>query len=287
MSSLLADLHKEASVLLAQRGIYSVLDYAWQGEDEPSDEYLGLAIWSTDAPFKPTWFHWKRSVAPPDPSKRDEVYYAAGEDFIGTMEAARNAIGLALYSLANGKPDNILDDNEFFWEHWANAAILLNIAADRIREYFVMARFGQTREEYKAGEGKRNGFFKPFKAYEPTATPQAQQAANDLRRDAKELDTRREARNTVVHEVASRQGRNALRSLKHQKDASMQNPYVPPSSQDTSEIVKSWQEAGKAIAADRKRELDEAFSDLKAWYLLTVHAAALAFEYEYWKRVKK
>ncbi len=74
-------------------------------------------------------------------------YYKAAEDFLGTMELARNAIGLLLYGFEHRKPDNILDDIEPFWEHSAGAALWLNIAADRIREYYVTARFGVPPEE--------------------------------------------------------------------------------------------------------------------------------------------
>ena len=86
-------------------------------------------------------------------------------------------------------------------------------AISRIREYYVTARFVMTPEEYDA-QGSRSSFRKPFDALEPNESPNAQKAAADLRSDAKELEKRRKVRNTIVHEVASRQGRNALISLR-------------------------------------------------------------------------
>jgi len=49
---------------LTDAAIYSVLDFAWEGENTPADDYLGLAIWSTDAPFEPDWFPWNRTSPP-------------------------------------------------------------------------------------------------------------------------------------------------------------------------------------------------------------------------------
>jgi len=283
---LLAALHEQSSQLLNAAGIYSVLDYAWEDENTPADAYLGLAIWSTDAPFEPDWFGWTRSKPPVMPTKQEEAYYKAAEDFIGTMELARNAIGLVLYSFEHRKPANILDDIEPFWEHSAGAAVWLNIAADRIREYYVTARFGVPPEEYGA-QGTRNGFTKPFKAFDANEKPNAQRAAAALRSDAKKLDKRRTTRNTIVHEVASRQGRNAILSLKHQREESTPGPHVPRETANVTEEAKTWKDATEAIQAERRKEMEDAISDLKAWYLLAVHACALAFEYEYWKRIGK
>jgi|SRR5579871_4516289 len=283
--NLLVKLSEEAAELLNAAGIHSVLGYAWAGEDTPSDDYIGLAMWSTDAPFEPDWFFWNRTSPPHTPTKQEETYYKAAEDFLGTMDLARNAIGMVLYSFKHRKPDNILDV-EPFWEHAGGAAIWLNIAADRVREYYVMARFGMTPEEYEA-TGRRNGFMKPFKVPEPNETPNTKQAADGLRSDAKRLEQRRNARNTIVHEVASRQGRNALISLKHQKEASAQTPSQPRTIRNIVEESKNWNESTKALETERRQEMERVIGDLKEWYLLAVHSCSLAIEYEYWKRKGK
>ena len=284
--NLLLKLQEQTAELLSAAGIYSVLSYAWEGENTPADDYVGLAMWSTDAPFEQDWFGWDRTEPPAMPTKQQEAYYKAAEDFLGIMQLARNAIGLVLYSFEHPKPDNILDDIELFWEHSAGAALWLNMAADRIREYYVTARFVMTPEEYDA-QGSRSSFRKPFDAFEPNESPNAQKAAADLRSDAKELEKRRKVRNTIVHEVASRQGRNALISLKHHKEESAQVPYKPRTTANLVEEVRSWKEASEAIHTERRKEMEDTIADLKSWYLLAVHACALAFEYEYWKRIGK
>ena len=53
------------------------------------------------------------------------------------------------------------------------------------------------------------------------------------------------------------------------------------------EEAKTWPETFQAIELERRRESEVAIADLKAWYLLAVHACARAVEYEYWKRKGK
>jgi hypothetical protein len=242
-NDLLDRLQEQIHKSLNAEGIYSVLDYAWEGENTSADDYVGLAMWCTDAPFEPDWFAWNRTKPPSMPTKQDET----------------------------------------FWEYSAGAALWLNIAADRIREYYVMARFGQTPDEYEA-QDRRNSFMKPFCVYEADEAPKAKQAAFDLRSDAKKLEQRRNVRNKIVHEVASCQGRNALQSLKRQKEASSDAPFVPRTAADLLEEADRWPETSQAIQSERRSEMENAIADLKAWYLLAVHACALAVEYEYWKR---
>jgi|ERR1035437_10159977 hypothetical protein len=134
-------LRNTANELLNADGIYPILDYGWDNQTH-SPEYIGLAMWTTDAPFELDFNFWHRTVPPPRPTEQDEIFHTAGEDFIGTMELARNSIGLTRYSWEQRKPDDVLDDEETFWEYRASAAIWLNICSDRVRDYFVMARFG-------------------------------------------------------------------------------------------------------------------------------------------------
>ena len=286
-NNLLATLHMQATEMLNNIGVYSVLDYAWEGEDTPSDEYLGLAIWSSDAPFKPRWNIWDQTSLPPMPTERDEIFYKAGEDFIGTMELAKNAIGLVLYSFEHRKPDNIMDDAEYFWEYRAAASVWLNIAADRLRDYFVMARFGITAKEYGTLDDKNGKYARPFRMHQPTDTPRAKTAAVALLKDAEKLRKHRYIRNEIVHAIASKQGENAVISLKQQKEEASQKPYVSRSSSEAVRNRKTWTEAIEAMSAKRKKELEDAISILKNWYILLIHAAGLVFEYEYWKRIKR
>jgi hypothetical protein len=264
-----------------------VLDYAWQDEVTPSDDYVGLAMWTTDAPFKPRWNVWDRAKAPKIPSERDEIFYKAGEDFIGTMELAKHAIGMVLYSFVHRKPDNIFDDSLSFWEYRASATIWLNIASDRIRDFFVMARFGVTAKEYSKLHEKNGLYARPFRMHDGTELKKTKRAALALVKDAEALGKMRRTRNEIVHNVASRQGSKAVASLKTQKVEAAQVPYVPRSTKNALLQRQNWNETAELLRNERNKELEEAIQVLKDWYLLLVHAAGLVFEFEYWKRINK
>ena len=125
-------------------GIYSLLNYGWEDADTPSSEYAGLAMWDLDAPFTLDFAFWDRSTPPPSPTDRQEALHKAGEDFVGTMDLARNAIALTRYCYEHGKPPEVLDEEELFWEHHAAACLWMSTSTDRLLDYFVMARFGLT-----------------------------------------------------------------------------------------------------------------------------------------------
>jgi hypothetical protein len=286
-TNLLTSLREANAGLLNAAGIYSVLDYAWEDEDTPSSDYVGLAMWTTDAPFEPRWNVWDRTSSPSMPTERDEIFYKAGEDFIGTMELAKNAIGLVLYSFEHRKPDNIMDDVEPFWEYRASAAIWLNIASDRIRDFFVMARFGITAKEYAKLHEKNGLYARPFRMHDATETKSAKQTALSLVKDAEALGRLRHTRNEIVHNVASRQGSNAVASLKTQKDEAARFPYVQRSSEDALLRRQGWNETIELLNNERRKELEDAIQVLKDWYMLLIRASGLVFEFEYWKRIKK
>jgi hypothetical protein len=224
--NLLIALRNAANELLSADGIYSILDYAWDDAETPSSEYVGLAMWTTDAPFEPDFNFWHRTVPPAEPTERDVIFHKSGEDFIGTMELARNSIGLSRYAWEHRKPDHILDDEEIFWEHRAAATLWLNIASDRIRDYFVMARFGMPTKQYKTLH-KENGIYaRQFRMHNAGEGEAARKVALELEPFAEQLGGFRRSRNEIVHSIASRQGNNAILSLSHQREQATQTPFV-------------------------------------------------------------
>ena len=91
-TNILVALRESANDLLRADGIYPILDYGWDDAETPSAEFTGIAMWTTDAPFELDFNFWDRSSPPPNPTERDEIFHKAGEDFIGTMEIARNSL---------------------------------------------------------------------------------------------------------------------------------------------------------------------------------------------------
>lgn len=288
--NLLLALQRAASEILVKEEIYPVMSYAWVDENTPSDEYTGLAMWSTDAPFKLAFDYWHRKSPPPVPTARDEVFHRAGEDFIGTMELARNALGIVHYCQANRETENILDDNEQFWEYRAVTALWLNISSDRVRDYFVMGRFQVTTEQFtKCQRDMKNWealqYKGPFRMPQANEGPLAKEAVEKLIPLAERLGQFRKTRNEIVHGVATRQGGNALLSLRNQREEATQALYVPRSVRYPVQSWKSTKDVAETLQENRQKERLDALLQLKEWYMLLVQSASLAFEFEYWKRI--
>jgi hypothetical protein len=284
-TNLLVALRNSANELLQAHGIYPVLDYGWDDAETPSAEYTGIAMWTTDAPFELDFNFWDRSSPPPNPTERDEIFHKAGEDFIGTMEIARNSLGLTRYSWEHRNPAHILDDEETFWEFRATTVLWLNVASDRIRDYFVMARFGMPTKQYKALH-ERNGIYaRPFRMHQATEGKLVQKAAVELLPIAERLGKFRRTRNEIVHSIASRQGSNAVISLFNQRKEATKRPFIPRSSRRAIRESQGWDNVIKNLEETRQKELREAVQELQAWYLSLVRAASLVFEFEYWKRI--
>jgi hypothetical protein len=286
-NDLLEKLRTTANEFLNADGIFPVLDYAWEGEDTPSSEYTGLAMWTTDAPFELDHNFWHRTVPPPEPTQQDEIFHKAAEDFIGTMELARNSIGLTRYSWEHRKPDYVLDDEEMFWEHRATAVLWLNIASDRIRDYFVMARFGITAKAYKKLHEDNGIYARPFRTHQASEGEFARKVAVEVMPLAEQLGSFRRTRNEIVHGTASRRGRNALISLNNQREEAKQTPFVPRTMTAEAFDLRVRADVIKAIEDGKQKELRDALQELREWYLLLVRSSSMVFEFEYWKRISR
>jgi hypothetical protein len=281
--NLLQSLQDEIDKMLGQEQIYEALDYAWEDENTPSDLYIGLAMWLQDAPFQLDEKLRHRKSPPPNPSARDEFFLKSGEDFIGTMNLSRRALGVGLYSQTNYDPKNLSDDEDHFWEYRAIAAQWLNIASDRIRDYFVMARFLISYEDFKKLDDKNRSYNRAFTVPEPRGGPRATAVLEKLKPAAVEIRAFRQMRNSIVHEVASRQGSNALRFLQNQRKEAQQTPFIPRP-RDAMLGIGSFADMGKRFNDERLKERGEALSQLKTWYLTLVKAGSMVFEFEYWNR---
>jgi hypothetical protein len=284
-SNLLRELRKAANKLLNGEGIYPILNYGWEDHDTPSGEYVGLAMWTTTGPFEPDLGIWERTTPPINPTKRDEILYTAGEDFVGTMELARNSFGMTLYSWQHRKSSEVLDDEELFWEHHASTVLWLNIASDRLRDFFTMARFGMAPEKYKDAYPRNRGYADPFRMRQSNEGELASKAAVTLQPLAEQLGAFRATRNKIVHEIASRDGRNAATSIALQRQEAQQTS-TPPRPLSIPDFEKS-KEIIKALEEEKQSELRTALQQLREWYLLLIRAGSLVFEFEYWKRINR
>jgi hypothetical protein len=285
--NLMLRLRNTANDLLNSDGLYPVLDYGWDGPETPSSDFVGLAMWTTDAPFEPDVNFWNRNTPPAEPTERDEIFHRSGEDFIGAMELARNAIGLTRYAWEQRSPDNVLNDDEMFWEHRAAAFIWLNIASDRVRDYFVMARFGMPTEQYKKLDKKNGIYARPFRMHSAGEGELARKAALELERLVERLGGFRRTRNEIVHSIASRQGSNAVLSLSRQREEARRRPVAENVFGTATLTLECGRDAIRTVEQAKQQKLSDALQQLREWYLLLVRVSSAVFEFEYWKRINR
>src|ERR1035441_8690499 len=224
-------LEGDAQTLLREQSIYPILDYGWADDNLPSSRYTGLAMWLIDRPFELDFHFWGRD-APVEPTAREKALLLLGEDFVGTMDLARNALGLCLYCHANRKPDEILEDDEYFWEQRTTATVWLSTASDRIRDYFVIARFQITVSELINQDRAFKRFSHAFEIRDPRSGPYANDVLEKLKPLAERLADARQTRNKIIHEIASRRACNAALTLKLQHDEVRRREVKPNNLED-------------------------------------------------------
>ena len=284
LKMLLEEVDAEADRLLHTHGIYSLHGYAWSGPDTPSDEYVGLAMWELTPPFEPDWQALMNpgQVVDYEPTKRDEVLFRNGEDFVGTMEFARHSLGMALcYASATDQKYNIFGRAPF-WHAVATTITWLNVTSDRLRDYFLMAAFGQDKDGYARSYKKQNGHWPAFEAsfeeaLASVSIDKERQILSTLAPLAKEIRSYRDERNKIVHEIASKSAEASIHSLEEQRELAKTGKPRQFADVDIEELI---------AAEKADTTVTSAIEQMKTWYCRLVKAGSLIFEFEYWDRIR-
>ena len=170
-NSLAEHLEKEIATLLTSHQIYDIGNYGWLNENTPDPEFLGHAMWQIEPPLE--FEHDSAFGEAPvchRPTEYEEVLTISGADFEGLMRLAYRSIGLTLWQkpLAENAP---FSENHYFWLHYVNAMFLLNIASDRLREFFIMAHFQKATKKYEKADREHRLFQTPFTQAKSHADP--------------------------------------------------------------------------------------------------------------------
>ncbi len=281
LRKLLATIHDEAEQLLVTYEVYEVSYSAWLDQDTPNPEYVGFAMWELTPPFEHDRQGLQRGgTVTYMPTERDEVLLRNGGDFIGSIEFARRSLGMALCYAAVAKPKSHMSENREFWHEYATTLKWLNIASDRLRDYFLMARFGQTEDEYK--KKKQNWYAAPFKEPPENAQDNMEKLLSGLSSIAAELQTHRDDRNSIVHEVATQAARVSVAILREQRE------LAELAKKGKTIRVPNWnyEDLLAHIASIPDDSLAPQVANMKLWYTRLVKAGSLVFEFEYWNRQK-
>lgn len=287
LKTLLSSFQDEADQLLSKNKIYDILNYGWLDHDTPDPEHFGHFIWQTEPPFEHEWgAFFNQGKVTYTPTKRDEVFLRNGEDFAGSMMFARRSLGMALCYAEMLDPENLMGNDAEFWHECSSTFLWLNIASDRVREYLLMAAFGQTQKQYtkqyKKQHPKQNHripYSEPFKRALDKSSDELRETLRKLLALATIIQDHRARRNKLVHDTATRTAERSLEMLRQQRVEASRRQAVPRQN--------GGEPPYRLHITDDARQRTAALERAKQWYANLVDASSLAFEFEYFSRPGK
>ena len=141
------------------------------------------------------------------------------------MQAARQAAGIALCLNQTINPES--PDDDHYWFHTATCALWLGIASDRIRDYFLLAIFGQTNKQYFEKRKDPGHWAAPFAVgIEQARDERERNLLTTLEPFGQSLRTSREERHVITHAIATRTAKRSADTLSEQRTrATSREPY--------------------------------------------------------------
>ena len=279
-------LDSEATDLLLSHEVYDIGNYGWQSEDTEDPEYIGHAMWQINPPVETEWdYIFNSGAVRHRPTEKQKLLTVAGNDFEGLMRASRMSIGLCLLhkSIAMQKP---LADNHYFWLHHTDSILQLNMASDRVREYFVVTFFDETSETYKSNGRKNNWYVTPFiqaidSCQENGVNNNITNAVAHLPEMAEKIYAFRESRNGIVHDIATKLGKM------HKELIEMQQKAYDSAGENASHNADGYEamlQQQSKIQEEHKAELNDSSLKIIEWYKLLIKFSSHIFESEHWLR---
>jgi hypothetical protein len=275
-------IRREMDDALNAARIWHIHAMGWLDADTPDPEFVGHAMWQTDPPIDIDWtmFSARRSMREPTPPLQPspewlKVLAVSGADFEGLMKAARMSIGLFLIQTKIVSATEFSDD-DFFELHWMSAVIYLATASERIREFFIAAAFHSNQNQYLArgkifNSEKRTLYVTPF--MEAIASFSSRELLDTLTKFpplASSIQTLRDKRNELIHELATTMGRNERKRLSEKRERGHAPRF-------------DFEELQALIATEREaraRKMAEPVKELADWYHLLLQISNQAFVFE-------
>ncbi|MBZ0331377.1 hypothetical protein KZO25_13745 [Halomonas sp. ANAO-440] len=220
------------------------------------------------------------------PTEKEKLLIVSGSDFEGLMRASRLSIGLCLLheTIAIQKP---LDDNHYFWLHHTDSILQLNMASDRIREYFVVAFFDETSDSYKH-KGRKNGWYAtPFieardRCQQEQVKKNIVSAVTPLPDMAEKIYSFRESRNGIVHDISTKLGKIHKELVESQQQA-FDYKAMPDAGKDKPDYDLIRQKQND-VNRKHQEELSSSSQLIVDWYKALVKFSSHVFEVEHWLR---
>ena len=285
---LIEHINKQVQALLQANSIYDIDYYGWVPQGVAVKENVGHAMWKMTPPFDTC----SSSIINGEcttyrPTKKDKHLTVTGSDFEGLMKASSMSIGLCLL-YKDVALHNCYEDNHFFWLHHTSSLILLNMASDRIRDYFIASFFNQTEEEFKKSSRKNGWYVAPFiKAKEElykTSDSNVTVIVKSLPDIANKIYSFREQRNCIVHEISTKEGKfNKELVEKEQKKYDLKSTSTILNDYKSEKYIKEQNNNINPYEV----EIIESSAIIIDWYKILMEFSSDIFESEYWLRINQ
>jgi hypothetical protein len=274
-------LHDYVEEALNEQGIYQITAYGWSDADTIDPAFVGHALWQSQPPTEPDWqtINFNGGMPRSSPTVKQESLVTCGEDFMGAMLAARHATGTSL-CVNKCVAFNHSDDDEY-WLQNATSLLWLGIASDRIREFFLLAVFGQSADQFFSRRSGPRNWGAPFTASLTLARNQHELTLlTELEALGLKIQSSRSARNTITHVHATRAAARSQALLSEQRTrATTGEPYPSPADLTLEELRVT-----AASTAYPQGERAAALEEMKEWYQRLAHTSNIIFQIEYNRR---
>jgi len=283
--------------LLCENDLYDIGSYGWLNADDADPEEIGHAMWQLN---RPEVDHNALMEEHPVHKPLDEYeieILTAGEDFCDLMKSSRLSIGLAIIWFQQSNEKLILD-NSYFWMHYTDALLKLEIASDRIRRLLLIActgkRFHDSLELMKQQCPPNDKCYKRYNApflYAPNLLGESKAMDDRLSQSlsavpdlANDIYAFIDQRNRIVHELATRAAINTKRSAARLSKLHKKQERSGFHRRSYTFDPDEWTRVIADAEARLRSELDGARDSMTRWYKLLINASNHVFQIEYWSR---
>ncbi|HEY2094468.1 MAG TPA: hypothetical protein VGJ81_21595 [Thermoanaerobaculia bacterium] len=243
MAADLESFAKAACELLDSRGVRDIDGYGWLNLEEMDPDFSGYVMWVQVPPYDHDFMNWQRNIPPERaPTKEEQALMELGHDFFGFMKTARHFIGHALLYQPQTPPKEI-DPTEFDFSEFA-ALTALVAAADRLRDFVIMALLGKNTRKWRALLEE---------SYRQLKVMGFDVLVTELRAGFCGTERARTARNIVVHRLATKPARVQRKLIARDRVAFEAQSWGKPARGTYGEQVAGWQRRINSAVAKIER----------------------------------
>lgn len=210
---------QEIREALSENNLYDIEFYGWLNEDTVDPDYSGYAEWILNPQIKfdilDIVFHGQ--TLPNTTKDIDIEITALGFDFIEAMKGAYLMLGQSLF-FSKHEEENV---STTYGSANLNGAIFqLNIAADRIRDYYVYALTGKSFETFARNDKGKKEYSRFFAdALKNNLSEETLTLAKQAESLAIDVQKCRKVRNQITHNLASQNAKLKKGFFQNQKNS--------------------------------------------------------------------